>query len=43
MLALHINTYIYIYTFMAHHFIFLQLNPFDLRVDRDGGLSTLVS
>ena len=21
---------------MAHHFILLQLNPFDLRVDREG-------
>ena len=42
------------FVYMAHHFILLRLNPFDLRFDRegwwfegligrDGGLSTLVS
>ena len=25
-----------IYVYMAHHFILLRLNPFDLRVGREG-------
>ena len=32
------------FVYMAHHFIFLQLNPFDLSlplIGRDGGLRTL--
>ena len=43
---LYIYIYIYIYILnlhitgnfvdMAHHFILLPLNPFDLRVDREG-------
>ena len=24
------------FVYMAHHFMFLRHNPFDLRVDRDG-------
>ena len=28
--------YIYINLYMAHHFILLRLNPFGLRVDREG-------
>ena len=24
------------FIYMAHHFIFLRLNPFDLRIDREG-------
>ena len=32
------------FIYMAHQFIRLRLNPFDLSIDRaDGGLSTLVS
>ena len=27
---------VHIFAYMAHHFILLQLNPFDLRVDREG-------
>ena len=27
---------IYIFVYMAHHFILLRLNPFGLRVDREG-------
>ena len=27
---------VYKFVYMAHHFILLQLNPFDLRVDRVG-------
>ena len=31
------QAYIYIYIYiMAHHFILLRLNPFDLRVDTEG-------
>ena len=36
--------YIYLYMYMAHHFILLRLNPFDPSlglIGRDGGLSTL--
>ena len=34
---IYIQIYIFIYKFvyMAHHFILLRLNPFDLRVDRE--------
>ena len=32
------------FVYMAHHFILLRLNPFDLSVDRgDGGLSVIVA
>ena len=27
---------VYIFVDMAHHFILLRFNPFDLRVDREG-------
>ena len=33
---LYIYAYTYKFVYMAHHFLLLRLNPFDLRVDLEG-------